>query len=71
MRKKLNSMDVIHVNKNTGEVICETSGCTSIEDETLTENEKKHKEYIDTHVLNFNKGGICKNVYRNGLRSLT
>ena len=56
MRKKLNSMDVIHVDKNTGEVICETSGCTSIEDETLTESEKKHKEYVDTHVLNFNKG---------------
>lgn len=55
MRKKINGYDVVHSVKDTGEIICETSGCTSIEDDTLSKEDEKRKEYTDTHVLNFNK----------------
>lgn len=55
MKTKITGYDVIHTNKETGEFICETSGCTSIGDMNLTSSELKRQEYINSHIINFNK----------------
>jgi hypothetical protein len=56
MKTRINGYDVIHTVKETGEIICETSGCTSIEDTNLSTSELKRREYLNSHVANFNKG---------------
>lgn len=56
MKTKITGYDVLHTNKETGEIICETSGCTSIEDENLSSSELKKQEYLNSHIINFNKG---------------
>lgn len=55
MKTKITGYDVIHANKETGEIICETSGCTSIEDANLSSSELKKQEYLNSHITNFNK----------------
>ena len=55
MEIKINGYDVIHVNKETGEVIAETEGCTSIESSVKMPSELKKEEYVNTHCIDFNK----------------
>lgn len=54
-RTKMNGLIVNHVDAETGEIICTTSGCTCIEDNSKTEAELEKEEYKNTHCLNFNK----------------
>lgn len=63
MKTKLNGFNVQHVNMDTGEVICETKGVTEIDDGVLTEKEKKKKEYVESHVMNFNKKSSFVKLY--------
>lgn len=63
MKTKINCRDVIHIDKENGDIICETQGCTEIKDDNLTETEKKRLEYISTHEMNFNKGADFVKMY--------
>ena len=54
MQKVINGFDVAHVNKETGEVLCETQGCTRILDDTKTQKQIEAEKYKETHVENFN-----------------
>lgn len=56
MQTQINGYDVIHIDKNTGDVICETQGCTLIKDNMKSEEEIKAEIYKQEHELNFNKG---------------
>lgn len=63
MRTKINGCDVTHVNTDTGEIICETKGCTEIKDHSLTDKENNKREYMDSHVLDFNNGEKFVKLY--------
>lgn len=54
MQKFINGRNVTHVDKDTGEVICETSGCTYVRDNSKTPKELELEEYKKSHVENFN-----------------
>lgn len=56
MKTKIYERNVTHVDSDTGEIICSTTGCTTILDNQKTRDEKKRDEYVKSHVLNFNKG---------------
>ena len=56
MKTKIYERNVTHVDSDTGEIICNTAGCTTILDNQKTRDEKKRDEYVKSHVLNFNKG---------------
>lgn len=55
MKTTINGYDVTHINTDTGEIICETKGCTEIRDNRLTDSELKRQEYLNSHDINFNK----------------
>lgn len=63
MEKKLNGMNITHVDTDTGEIICQTEGCIKIIDTTLSDQEKARKEYEETHVMNFNEGKSFVKLY--------
>ena len=56
MKTKIYERNVTHVDSDTGEIICNTAGCTTILDNQKTRDEKKRDKYVKSHVLNFNKG---------------
>ena len=55
MKKKIIGNNVTHIDSDTGEIICETKGCTSISDDQKTDKQKKNDAYRESHVLDFNK----------------
>lgn len=55
MKTQINGYDVIHVDKNTGNIICETQGCTEIIDNNKSESEIKAEIYKQEHEMNFQK----------------
>lgn len=63
MKTKLNGQNVTHIDTDTGEILCQTEGCTEIKDSTLSEEEKRKKEYEDTHIMNFNEGKQFVKLY--------
>lgn len=65
MKTKLNGQNVTHIDTETGEIICQTEGCTEITDSNLSEDEKRKKEYEKTHVTNFNEGASFVKLYLN------
>lgn len=67
MKTKLNGQNVTHIDTDTGEIICQTEGCTEIKDSTLSEEEKAKKEYEETHIMNFNKDKKFVKLYTDGL----
>lgn len=56
MQKQINGHHVLHIDANTGEVICETKNCTFIGDTESSPDEQKQQEYAQTHIINFNEG---------------
>lgn len=71
MKKKLNYENVVHIDKDTGEIICETQGATIIQDNMLTEDEIKKQEFLDKYEPNFNKGARFVKLYDGVLDILT
>lgn len=71
MKKKLNYENVIHIDRETGEVICTSEGVTSIEDSTPTEEELKQKEFLEKYDPHFNKGARFVKLYDGVLELLT
>ena len=69
-KKKINGYNVMHVDKDTGEILCETTGCTEIIDNSKTESEKKRLEYIESHVMSFNKGEKFVKLYDETIKIL-
>jgi hypothetical protein len=63
MNTKISGYKVQHVDMETGEIICETEGVTEIKDNVMTEKEKKRQDYIDSHVMNFNKDASFVKLY--------
>jgi len=63
MTTKINGYDVTHIDTETGEIICQTEGCTEIKDDKLSDSELKRKEYLDSHDMNFNKGEKFVKMY--------
>lgn len=53
MKKMINGYDVVHIDKETGELICETTGCVSIIDNSLSEKEKKERTIYRRTYLKF------------------
>ena len=43
MTTKINGYDVTHIDTETGEIICQTEGCTEIKDDKLSDSELKRK----------------------------
>lgn len=61
MKTQFNGFNLAHIDKETGEVLCETSGKVIIEDGRKTEDELKAETYVREHELNFNrKEGFVK-----------
>ena len=71
MKKKLNYENVVHVDKETGEIICETNGVTTIEDSELTEEEIRKQQFLEKYDPNFNKGARFVKLYDGVLEALT
>ena len=71
MKTKLNYENVVHIDRNTGNVICMTNGVTSIEDNIPTESELKKKEFLEKYDPNFNKGARFVKLYDGVLELLT
>ena len=63
MNKRINCMDVIHTDKETGEIICETTGCTQIKDNVLSEKEIERNKYLDSHIMKFKDGDVFVKFY--------
>lgn len=70
MEKKLNGMNVTHIDTDTGEIICQTEECTEIKDSTMSAEEKAKKEYEETHVINFNEGKSFVKLFTGGINEL-
>ena len=71
MKKKLNCENIVHVDKDTGEILGESHGLTTIEDETLTYGDIKKKEFLEKYDTNFNKGASFVKLYDGVLEELT
>lgn len=71
MTTKINGYDVTHIDTETGEIICQTEGCTEIKDDKLSDSELKRKEYLDSHDMNFNKGEKFVKMYAECVYRLT
>ena len=55
MKTVITDRNIVHVDKDTGEAICESEGVITIKDSRLTDKEKKKQEYLDTHEMSFKK----------------
>lgn len=55
MKTVITDRNIVHVDKDTGEAICESAGVITIKDSRLTDKEKKKQEYLDTHEMSFKK----------------
>ena len=64
MRKFINGRSVAHVDKETGEVICETDGCTYVKDNHKTPMELELEEYKKNPVENFNADKQFVKMYK-------
>lgn len=63
MNKRFNGIDVIHSDAETGEILCETKGCTQVKDNEMTEKEIEKKKYLDSHIMKFKDGDIFVKFY--------
>lgn len=70
MEKKINCANITHIDTDTGEIICQTEGCTEIKDSNESAEERARKEYERTHILNFNEGKSFVKLYTGGLNIL-
>lgn len=71
MKKKLNYENVTHIDEDTGEVICQTHGVTTIEDCEPTEEEIRKQQFLEKYDPNFNKGARFVKLYDGVLEALT
>lgn len=71
MRKVITDRNLVHVDKDTGEALCESQGCIVIVDSQLSDAEKTKQEYIQSHEMNFQKGKTFVKLFSDALPHLT